>query len=277
MSESRGNSRKDASTPVHTGHASLYDTSQFDLTGKVVVVTGGNRGIGLGYARGLARAGAKVAIWARSTAASAEAVEVLSQWSDSFAIACDVTDEASVDHALEETTQRLGPVDAGFANVGISSRRRFVEMDLSDWREILTVNLDGTFLALRAMASQAIDLERPASLVVTSSIGAHHGIPLAPHYSATKAGQIGLVKGLAVSLARYRIRVNAVLPGWVTTEMTTDEQEHDQFVEALKARVPMRRWGAPEDFEAIAVYLVSDGSSFMTGAEIVIDGGYSAY
>ena len=247
----------------------------FDLTDHVSVVTGGSRGIGLGLARGLVKAGARVAVWARDLGALDRAVAELGD--RAIGVVCDVADEASVARAASKTLGATGHVDSVFANAGTSGGVDFPDLDLATWDEMMSVNVTGTLLPLRVLTRHMIDRGAGGSIVVTSSIGATHGLPVAPHYSASKAAQLGLVKALAVKLARHSIRVNAICPGWVATDLTAPQQNHEGFVQALESRVPMRRWGTPEDFEGIAVYLASPASSFMTGTEIVIDGGYSAY
>lgn len=250
----------------------------FDLDGHVSVVTGGNRGIGLGLARGLARSGASVAVWARSRERNDLAVEQLrALGTEAVGFTCDVTDEESVSAATAQTLERFDQVDSLFANAGTSAQVRFPDMTRQEWDRMMDVNVTGTMLPVRELTRHMIDRGGPGSVVITSSVGATHGLPVAPHYSASKAAQLGLVKALAVRLARYRIRVNALCPGWIATELTEPQQGHDGFEAALQARVPMRRWGTADDFEGVAVYLASEASSFMTGAELLIDGGYSAF
>lgn len=251
----------------------------FDLTGHVSVVTGGNRGIGLGLARGLARAGASVALWARDLDAADRAVLELNDLGagEADTVACDVTDEMSVAGALDATVDRFGKVDSLFANAGATSGVSFPEMELSDLEDVLEVNVGGVFLVARELARHLIARDSAGSINITSSIAAHHGLPTAPHYSASKGAATALARALAVRLARHRIRVNVIAPGWIATEMTDELQGHERFENALQTRVPMRRWGTAEDFEGAAVFLASDASSFMTGAELTIDGGYSAF
>lgn len=260
------------------GYHTFYGGSMFDLEDHVAVITGGNRGIGLGFARGLARAGASVALWARNDERNTRAVSELEEMGvDALGVTCDVTDEGSVAAAVASTLDRFGHVDSLFANAGTSGQVRFPDLDLEDWNHMMDVNVTGTMLPVRELTKHMIDRGGPGSIVITSSVGATHGLPVAPHYSASKAAQLGLVKALAVRLARYGIRVNAVCPGWVATELTESQQGHEAFEEALAARVPLRRWGTAADFEGLAVYLASPASAFMTGAELVVDGGYSAF
>ncbi|HEX2154900.1 MAG TPA: SDR family oxidoreductase [Acidimicrobiia bacterium] len=251
----------------------------FDLTGHVSVVTGGNRGIGLGLGRGLARANASVAVWARDLDVAEKAVEELRPLGggEAEAFACDVTDEQSVVDSLEATIDRFGRVDSLFANAGTTWGVSFPEMELADIENLFEVNVGGVFLVAREVARHLIARDAPGSIAVTSSIAAHRGLPTAPHYSASKGAATSLARALAVRLARHRIRVNVIAPGWVATEMTDDLQGNSRFEDALRYRVPMRRWGGSEDFEGVAVFLASEASSYMTGAELTIDGGYSAF
>jgi hypothetical protein len=248
----------------------------FDLTGKVAVVTGGNRGIGLGMARGLAKMGAAVAVWGRNTEYNAAAAEELQGLgAEAVGMSCDVTSEEQVEAATEATLEQFGRIDSIFANAGIGRGALFPDLSLREWNITMKVNAAGTMLPVRAATKVMIEQGDGGSIVVTASIAATRGVPRLPHYAASKAAQLGLVKTLAVSLAPHRIRVNAVSPGWIATEMTGPEQQQDDFNRYIKQRVPMSRWGAIEEFEGIAAYLASDASTFTTGAEIRIDGGFS--
>src|SRR5215475_3698585 len=166
----------------------------FDLTGQVALVTGGNSGIGLGMARALAEAGADVAIWGTNAAKNAAAkAELEKSGRRIVALTCDVSDEAAVERAFADTLQQLGRVDACFANAGVSGRREvsaFVEMTTTEWRRVMSVNLDGTFFTLRAAARHMIERGDGGSLVVTSSLAALSGQARGEHYAATKGGVI---------------------------------------------------------------------------------------
>jgi NAD(P)-dependent dehydrogenase (short-subunit alcohol dehydrogenase family) len=254
-----------------------------DLTGQVAVVTGGNGGIGLGMARGLARAGADVAVWARDAAKSAEAVAGLAALDgvgpdQRFrAVACDVADPASVDAALAETVAELGRVDACVANAGTSGARPFLDLTPEDWRRMMAVNLDGAFFTLQAAARRMVEQGDGGALVAVSSTSAVHGAPVTAHYAASKTGLLGLVRSAAVALARHRIRVNALLPGWTITDLARGGYENDRFREVTVGRTPARRWADPDEYAAVAAYLCDKSHTFHTGDTVTVDGGYTVF
>ncbi|HEB90454.1 MAG TPA: SDR family oxidoreductase [Deltaproteobacteria bacterium] len=250
----------------------------FDLSGKVAVVTGGNRGIGLGIARGLARAGADLAIWSRDEDRNREAAEELralgarvGTWS------CDVASEPEVRRCTDETVEHFGRIDVSFANAGYGSAHDPLRMTLEQWRRLLAVNLDGAFLTLRDAARHMRERGGGGKLIAVSSISALFGTPKQPHYAAGKAGLDALVRSLAVELARHDIQVNSIQPGWIETEATRPAQDHAALNDAILRRTPARRWGRPADLEGIAVYLASRASDYHTGDSIRIDGGYSVF
>ena len=248
----------------------------FDLTGKTAIVTGGNGGIGLGFARGLAKAGASLAIWGRNAQKNESARAELGALTDVLALQCDVGDEAEIEHAFAETVDRFGRVDSVFANAGIGApANRFTEMTLDEWRNIFRVNMEGVFITFRTAVRHMMEHGQGGSLVVTSSGSAVFGMPRGQHYAATKAGVNALIRGLAVEYGKHGIRANAVMPGWIDTDMTAELLASERFERGVLPRIPRKRWGLPEDFEAIAVYLAADESAWHTGDVINIDGGYA--
>jgi NAD(P)-dependent dehydrogenase (short-subunit alcohol dehydrogenase family) len=243
------------------------------------LVTGGNSGIGLGFADGLARAGASVAVWGTNEDKNKVAAAHLEQQGGRVAaFRCDVGEEADVEAAFAATLDTFGKVDSCFANAGIGgSGTRFVDMTFDEWHRVLRVNLDGAFLTLRAAARHMVERGEGGSLVGTASLAAVEGQPRGEHYAATKGGLISMTKALAVEFARHGVRANSVLPGWIDTAMTEAYLTSETFNEKVLARIPMRRWGVPADFAGIAVYLASPASSYHTGDTFLIDGGYSIF
>jgi len=250
----------------------------FDLSGRVAVVTGGNGGIGLGMARGLAKAGADLAIWARNESKNAEAQRELEALGASgIALRCDVSSEQDIAGAMSATLERFGHVEVCIANAGYGAAADPMKLSLERWRELMSVNLEGTFLTFREVARHMMDREQGGKLIAISSISVLFGAPLQAHYAASKGGMEAFVRSMAIRLGRHGICVNAIEPGWITTDATTGALEHEALNQAILRRTPFRRWGTPEDLEGIAVYLASSASDFHTGDTIRIDGGYSVF
>jgi NAD(P)-dependent dehydrogenase (short-subunit alcohol dehydrogenase family) len=255
----------------------------FDLTGKVALVTGGNGGIGLGMAQGLAEAGATVAIWGRNPEKNAQAEAALKGHGGQVLVqSVDVRDEAAVVAAVAEVVKTFGRIDFAAANAGVSGRGSpFEQLTTEQWRRVMAVNLDAVFWTLREagrhMVERAKSGDPGGSLVATSSTAALDGAAQNEAYGASKAAVIALIRALAVEYARYGIRANALLPGWVRSELTAPLQAWDKFNEKAIGRVPMRRWGEPDEYAGIAVYFASDASRFHTGDSVVIDGGYNVF
>jgi NAD(P)-dependent dehydrogenase (short-subunit alcohol dehydrogenase family) len=257
--------------------------SPFNLAGKVALVTGGNRGIGLGMAQALAQSGADVVIWGSSAERNIEAeATLLAHGVRVLAQTVDVSNEKAVVGAMAEAAEAMGAVHTVIANAGIGiGAPSFVEMSTESYRKTLAVNLDGVFWtfreACRHMVERAKKGEPGGSIVGVASLAAIEGAARNQAYAATKGGVISMMKAVAVEHARYGIRANAILPGWIATDMTARSQENTTFADKVIARVPVRRWGTPEDFGGVAVYLASDASSFHTGDSFVLDGGYSIF
>lgn len=249
------------------------------LAGEVALVTGGNAGIGLGMARGLARAGAAVCVWGRRADRNAEAVRsLLDLGADAAAFECDVSNEDQVESSFAAVVERFGRVDSCFANAGVGPALvPFVDLELDHWRRSMTVNLDGAMLTLRAAARHLVGRGEGGALVAVSSTSALHGAPMNQSYSVAKTGLVALTRGLAVELARHRIRVNALLPGWTDTDMLAWGHENEKFRTNTINRTPVRRWANPDEFGAVAVHLARRDLTFHTGDEVVVDGGYTKF
>ena len=249
-----------------------------DLSGQVAVITGGNGGIGLGFAEGVAAAGADVAVWARDENKSADAVAKLSASGvRAIAVTCDVADEESVAAARAATVAELGRIDICVANAGTSGLGQLQDLSFTEWRRVMAVNLDGAFLTMRDCAQQMIEQGDGGAMVAISSTSAVHGAAQNPHYGASKTAILGLVRASAVGLARFGIRVNAVLPGWTATELTAGGYEDDRFRDITTKRTPVRRWATGDDYRSLAAYLCDRSVDFHTGDTITFDGGYTVF
>jgi len=252
----------------------------FDLSGKVALVTGGNSGIGLGMALAVAQAGADVAIWGTNAKKNEAARAALGKTGRRIvALQCDVGDEKAVDAAMAETLSSLERIDACFANAGVSGRSTasFMEMTSEEWHRVLRVNLHGAFYTLRSAARHMTARGGGGVLVGTASLAAIEGAARSEHYAATKGGLISMMRGLAVELARHKIRAHSILPGWIETNMTANAVGNEKFRNNVLPRIPARRWGTGDDFGGIGVYLMSDAAGYHTGDTFVIDGGYSLF
>ena len=255
----------------------------FDLTGKVALITGGNGGIGLGMAEGLAQAGAAVEIWGTNAEKNARAKEKLSVYGVKINTRIvDVGDEQAVREGMRAAVIEMGRVDCCIANAGMANRwRSFLDIGGEAYRKLMSVNLDGvlwtTREACRHMQERAEAGDPGGSIVIISSMVSRFGGPRNEDYALSKNAVLGITNGIAVEFARHGIRANAVLPGWVESDMTSAAQGSEKFTQSVIGRVPVRRWGKPEEFGGIAVYLASDASSFHNGDHIVLDGGYSIF
>ena len=249
----------------------------FDLKGRIAVVTGGNGGIGLGMARGLARQGAHVVIAARNAEKSAAAVRELERvGGQGAAVTVDVADEASVTALMDGVKTRHGRLDILINNAGMNSRKPVHELSLAEWRQVMDTNLSSAFYACQA-AYPELRRAGGGKIINIGSMTSIFGVAFASVYAASKGGIVQLSKSLATAWANDNIQVNAVLPGWIDTELTRNARAQvDGLHERVVARTPAGRWGVPEDLAGVAVFLASAASDFVTGTAIPIDGGYSA-
>lgn len=248
-------------------------TASFDLSGKVALVTGASGGLGLHFARTLATAGARVVLAARRKEQLEANVAAIGGEDAAMAVAMDVTDPTSVERGLVEAAGRFGPATIVVNNSGVTVTQAALDLDPGEWDRIMDTNLKGAWLVARAAARQLIDAKLAGSIVNVASI---LGFRVAGHvaaYTASKAGLVQLTRALALEWARYRIRVNAIAPGYVETDLNRDFFASD-VGKALVARIPQRRLGRLEDLDGPLLLLASDASAYMTGSAIVVDGGH---
>ncbi len=249
----------------------------FDLSGRVAVVTGGNGGIGLGIARGLARAGASVVLVGRNAEKSAAAVKSLTdEGAACYALAVDVTKEAEVARAVGEILERSKSIGILVNNAGTTVRKPPHEVSLDEWRSVLDVNLTSAFLFAKA-AHPSMKASGGGKVINIASLMSIFGGSYAPAYAASKGGLVQLTKSQALAWAADNIQANAILPGWIDTELTRGARAQVPGLhERVIARVPQGRWGTPDDLAGTAIWLASRASDFVTGAAVVVDGGYSS-
>jgi len=250
----------------------------FDLSGKVAIVTGGNGGIGLGMAQGLARAGASIVVLGRNTAKSESAAKLLHEQSGvpALVVTADVSDANDVERAVAETRAHFGRIDILFNNAGINVRKQPQDLALEDWQKVLHVNLTSAFLMSKAVYP-AMKQAGGGKIVNIGSMTSIFGASFAPAYASSKGAIVQLTKSLALAWAADNIQVNAILPGWFDTELTQRAREQIPGLnERVLARIAVGRWAKPVDMAGTAIWLASAGSDYVTGIAVAVDGGYSA-
>ena len=250
--------------------------SQFDLKGRVALVTGGNGGIGLGMARGLAEAGAAIAIAGRNQAKSeAAAADLAKLGVKTTVLTADVTDEAQCRRMVDDTVARLGRLDVLVNNAGINIRKAPQELSMAEWKEVVDTNLTSAFACSQA-AYPVMKEAGGGKIINIGSMLSIFGAGFAAAYGASKGGVVQLTKALASGWAKDNIQVNAVLPGWIDTDLTRGAREQIKGLNTMVLmRTPTGRWGQPADLAGVAVFLAAPASDFITGAAIPVDGGYS--
>ncbi|WP_315767896.1 SDR family NAD(P)-dependent oxidoreductase [Bradyrhizobium sp. SZCCHNR2012] len=250
--------------------------SPFDLRGKVAIVTGGNGGIGLGMTRGLADAGADIAIVGRNQAKSdTVAADMMARGVRAVAVTADVTDKDAVTAMIARVGDAFGRIDILINNAGINIRKPPQALELDEWSEVIETNLTSAFLCSKA-AYPALKAAGGGKIINIGSMMSIFGASFAPAYAASKGGIVQFTRACACAWAVDNIQVNAILPGWIDTNLTrTARQQVDGLHERVLARTPAARWGEIGDFAGIAVFLSSAASGFVTGTAIPVDGGYS--
>jgi 2-dehydro-3-deoxy-D-gluconate 5-dehydrogenase len=254
-------------------------TQLFDLKGRVAIVTRGNGGIGLGMAKGLAEAGATVVVAGRNAAKNAEATAVLrslNSLAPHMALEVDVTQESACEGLMRTAAERFGRLDILVNNAGTNVRKPPQDYTLEEWRFVIDTNLTSAFLCSKAAYAPMVKTGA-GKIINIGSMTSIFGAPFAAPYGATKGGIVQFSRALASAWAKDNIQINAVLPGWIDTDLTRQARKdvaglHDRVV----ARTPAGRWGVPDDFAGIAVFLASPASDFLTGTAIPVDGGYSS-
>ncbi len=251
-------------------------TGPFDLSGKVAIVTGGNGGIGLGMARGLAEAGAAIAVVGRNEIKSNEAVaDITRHGVKALSVIADVTDKAAVGAMVERVTQELGRIDILVNNAGINIRKPPHALDIEEWDSVIKTNLTSAFLCSQAVYP-AMKAAGGGKIINIGSMMSIFGAAYAPAYAASKGGIVQFTRSCACAWAADNIQANAVLPGWIDTELTQNaRQQVDGLHDRVLGRTPAGRWGTARDMAGIAVFLSSAASDFVTGAAIPVDGGFS--
>jgi NAD(P)-dependent dehydrogenase (short-subunit alcohol dehydrogenase family) len=246
----------------------------FDLDGKHVLVTGASSGLGRHFAGTLAAAGAKTSLAARRESALAETVEQLrGSGGEAHSVVMDVTDAASIERALDSAEERFGPVQVLINNAGVTVTRAALELEEKDWDQVIDTNLKGVWFAAQSTARRMVRHGVGGSIVnIASILGLRVAGGVAP-YAVSKAGVVQLTKSLALEWARYKIRVNAVAPGYIQTELNSDFFESEAG-QALVKRVPQRRLGDARELDGALLLLASDASTYMTGSVIAVDGGH---
>lgn len=247
------------------------------LDGRVAIVTGGSRGLGLAMAGGLCGAGASVAVASRDrSAVDAAAASLRARGGEAIGVVCDVTEESSIASLVVATVARYGRLDILVSNAGINIRKAPDVLSMEEWHRVIDTNLTAALLGARA-AYPHLKAAGGGKIINLGSMFSIFGASYAVAYAASKGGIVSLTKSLAVAWAPDNIQVNAVLPGWIDTDLTRGSREQVPGLdERVLARTPAGRWGKPDDLAGIAVFLASAASDFITGAAIPVDGGYSA-
>jgi len=260
----------------------------FELKDKIAIITGARQGMGRTHALILAKAGAKVVVSDISQEDCQKVVEEIEkQGGEGLAIECDVSKKEEVDNLVKKTVEKFGKIDILVNNAGICQFKPFLELTEEEWNRTLDINLKGYFLCAQAIAKEMAKQKSPkdkttgqAGVIINiASVAMGQqgiGMPNIVHYCASKGGIAGMTEALAVELAPYNIRVNAISPGMIETPMISSVKQDPKTMKAMLARIPMRRAGKPEEVSNLVLFLASDGSSYMTGSTVIIDGGWLA-
>jgi 2-deoxy-D-gluconate 3-dehydrogenase len=248
---------------------------RFDLTGKVAIVTGGNGGLGLGMALGLAEAGADIVVAARNQEKTQQAVKTIEALGvKALGVYLDVLKPEIIEACMQQTVDTFGAIDILVANSGTVVRKPPEELSVEEWDLVIDTNLKGTFLCCRTAFPHLV-ARGGGKIITNGSMFSIFGSTVRSAYPASKGGIVQLTKSLAVAWAKYNIQVNCIVPGWLITELTQPVYDHPEWSPAILKRTPAGRWGVPDDMRGIAVFLASRASDFVTGTAIPVDGGFS--
>lgn len=250
----------------------------FDLTGRTAIVTGGNGGIGLGIATGLARAGANIVIAARNNSKTREAVEHIEHLGvRAVGLNVDVEDNESISEMMETAIEKTGPITILVNNAGIGIRKLPQDYSLAEWNRVININLTGSFLCAKNIYAH-MHSNGGGKIINIGSMTSVFGLDWAVAYASSKGGVVQLTKTLAVAWAKDNIQVNTILPGWIHTDLTNGiKTNFSQRYDHILSRIPEGRWGEPEDIAGTAVFLASNASDYVTGVSIPVDGGYTSF
>lgn len=255
-------------------------TNLFDLSGKTALITGGNGGIGYGIAKGLADSGANIIIAARDQAKTEKAVDsLLDTRIKDVSVSgyqVDVSDEKSINELVDQSMDRF-PIDILINNAGINIKKPPTELSIDEWNKVVNINLTGSFLCAKALYP-SMKSNGGGKIINIGSMTSVFGVEWAAAYASTKGGVVQLTKSLAVAWARDNIQVNTILPGWITTDLTKDTktQAPERYAQ-ISSRIPLNRWGDPNDLAGTAIFLSSNASNYVTGVSIPVDGGYTSF
>lgn len=250
----------------------------FDLTGRTAIITGGNGGIGLGIATGLARAGANIVIAARNNSKTQDAVKHIEHLGvRAVGLNVDVEDNESISQMIETAIEKTGPVTILVNNAGIGIRKLPQDYSLAEWNRVININLTGSFLCAKSIYSH-MKSSGGGKIINIGSMTSVFGLDWAVAYASSKGGVVQLTKTLAVAWAKDNIQVNTILPGWIHTDLTNGiKTNYSQRYDHILSRIPEGRWGEPEDIAGTAVFLASNASDYVTGVSIPVDGGYTSF
>ena len=255
----------------------MFSLDKFSLKNKVAIVTGASSGIGKGIALAFSEAGANLVLVSRRLPLLKEVAKLTSKVNrETFCFKADVSKKSQIQQVVDETLQKFDKIDILINVAGINRRNLVEEFSEEDWTVVMDINLKAPFLFSQAVGKVMIKQNKGKIINIASMTSVMGGENI-PAYSASKGGIVQLTKAFAVAWAKYNINVNAIGPGWINTPMTEALCKDNERYERTLSRIPMNRWGAPDDLAGTAVFLASEASNYITGSTIYVDGGYLSY